>query len=156
LNAVFAAGALAAIGFAVTRAMTRTRSTEIGNHGLRESLASPPHDAAPRLSRVTPVLLDLSDVFDARQVEDAEAMDRAGAEFDLDSATARASERVPPMVSGDDMEALAPEDLGRGWLSQATQAEYSVTEAELFDVENLPAPEADAEELLEDDSLLRV
>ena len=81
------------------------------------------------------------------------ALDLSGV-FDVESAsrvpiTARPSDHVPALRTGDDEEAPAPEDLGRAWLIQATESEHSLGTADTIpDVENLPratSPEADGE-----------
>ena len=59
---------------------------------------------------------------------------------------------MPQAISGDDLEAVAPEDVGASWLAQATQSGYSATEPEWVDIENLAAPD-DRDFADEDDAL---
>lgn len=61
--------------------------------------------------------------------------------------TVRPSDRVPAPVGGDDEEAPGADDLGRTWLTQATQAEHSLRQADLIpEIDELAfSEETDAE-----------
>jgi hypothetical protein len=75
------------------------------------------------------------------------------ASSDGDALTVRPSDRVPPPTSGDDEEAPAADDLGRAWLTQATQAEHSLTQADLIpEIDDLAfSEETDTDELALDE-----
>ena len=128
-----------------------------GLAGIATVAATEPSDASDseRISSA-PDSLDLN-VADGRISSAPDALDIAldlSGVFDVESAsrvpiTARPSDHVPALRTGDDEEAPAPEDLGRAWLIQATESEHSLGTADTIpDVENLPratSPEADGE-----------
>jgi len=57
--------------------------------------------------------------------------------------TVRVNDHVPALTTGDDEEAPSPDDLGRAFLSHATESEHSLSPDELIpDVNELPVVSA--------------
>ena len=66
--------------------------------------------------------------------------------------TARANDHAPLPQVPDDEDALAPEDLGRTWLEQATESERSLGSADTMpDIQSLPSASDELAEADDDD-----
>ena len=144
LGVLFGAAALSGLTYTVARrsSLKRTaespvnkRAVELASDARRitrdwESIGS----AGPNLREPLDLALNLGGVFDA-------------AAYDEPELTARPSDHVPPPVGGDDEDAPSADDLGRNWLTQATQSERSLSELDLaVDVDNIAKP-ADEDEI---------
>ncbi|HET7538776.1 MAG TPA: hypothetical protein VFK05_02860 [Polyangiaceae bacterium] len=162
--AIAGAAALAGLGYAYAHRSgarpARLRSTRASTHSLpgaqrsdplaalatpraTERLAAPPapFQEAERISSspdALDVALDLDGVFEG---------EASGIEL-----TARPHEHVPAPRTPDDEDAPAPEDLGRAWLTQATESERSLGTADtLPDLERLPSASDELGEASEED-----
>jgi hypothetical protein len=112
----------------------------------RRARSAPGSDAAPEAAPDTPRVAELreSQVVPRGSVPDPLEVD-LGLDgvfrFDADvgeEATVQCDTKVPPFASADDAEPPGADDLGNFWLSRATQAEHSFSEAELqVDLENV-------------------
>jgi hypothetical protein len=87
----------------------------------------------------------------------------AGDDAEIELPTVQRAVKVPLPMGGDDAEAVASSEIGRDWLSRATESERSLTEADLeIDLDDIPASFdefaepgalADADDLDEPDAL---
>jgi hypothetical protein len=136
------AGAAALAGFGYTlarRSGARARSARAGLARRAEveptrverveSTEPAAWDEAARISSAPDALdvaLDLDGLFDGELESGVQP-------------TVRAIDHVPPPRTGDDEEAPSPDDLGRAFLTHATESEHSTTDEDLLpDLESLP------------------
>ena len=147
LTIVLSAAALAGLTYGVTRRGLQRRSLHSSaSHTLASGQRAPltadfspvdsetPSARATRPSTPDPldVAMNLDGLFDAPVDESA--------------LTVRTSEHVPLPLGGDDRESPDADDLGLAWLAQATQAEYSMREADLVPaLEDIAFAEQDAD-----------
>jgi hypothetical protein len=118
---------VAALAYVATRraggAVDRRRRSALK---AQTAPAPPPARAEPPLGPPDPLELDLEELFDIQA---------------RDALTAQPHERVPAAANADDAEAPSADDLGKSWLSHATQSEFSARPADLVpDLENIADP----------------
>jgi hypothetical protein len=151
---VLGATALAGLTYGVTRrGLPRRVAQPVGNHPLASNelgVARADDTPAPSIPDwetlkvhstrgsnpdVLDIAMNLDGLFDVES-EDGRAL------------TVRPNDRVPAPIGGDDEEAPSADDLGRTWLTQATQAEHSIRQSDLTpDLDNIAfADETDADD----------
>lgn len=141
---IVGAAALVGLTYGVTRRGLQRRTsaveTQTRTSAAETGARSPAVEARTRLDDA---VLEMAAPWDALDRESprssrVDALDLAlnlGGVFDgdvgSDELTVRPTEHVPLASSADDEDPPSPDDLGRAWLSQATQSERSLRETDL-------------------------